>query len=100
MNRILFSMAFFCVSITAFSQDPIRIDTDRPDQTESPFTVPKKYFQGEFGFNKENFDNKDYNILFPTFLLKYGLHKRFELRLESSLTHEYLHLQPTAQRST
>jgi hypothetical protein len=68
-----------------------KIDTDRPDQTESAVLVPKKYFQGEFGFNKENYEDDNYTIVHPTFLVKYGLSKRFELRLESAFSTEYLH---------
>ena len=46
--RIIFLTAlvgFFQPEI--FAQDPERIDTDRPDQTESAVTVPKRYFQME-----------------------------------------------------
>jgi len=59
-----------------------RIETDRPDQTETPFNVPKKYFQAEFGFNKENLTDYNYNLIHPTALLKYGLSNRIELRVE------------------
>lgn len=67
-----------------------KIDTDRPDQTESAVLVPKKYFQGEFGFNRENLQKDTHNIVHPTFLLKYGLSKRFEFRLESEFSTQYL----------
>lgn len=77
-----------------------KIDTDRPDQTESAALVPRKYFQGEFGFSKENFEGSNYNIGHPSFLLKYGLSKRFELRLESAITSEFLHLVPSIKRTT
>jgi len=69
---------------------PEKIDTDRPDQTESAVLVPVKYFQGEFGFGKENLKNNSYHLIHPTFLLKYGLSQRFELRLESEVASEYL----------
>jgi hypothetical protein len=77
-----------------------KIDTDRPDQTESAALVPKKYFQAEFGFNKENFEEDNYNIIHPAFLLKYGLNKRVELRLESAVTSEFLHLIPSTKKTT
>ena len=70
-----------------------KIDTDRPDQTESAATVPKNYFQAEFGFNKENTVYKDYNLVYPTALLKYGL-KKFEFRLEANLHSSYEYLIP------
>jgi len=70
-----------------------KIDTDRPDQTESAVTVPKNYFQAEFGFNKENLPGRNYDLLHPTTLLKYGLHK-FEFRLEATLRSSYEYLFP------
>lgn len=87
---------FICAGVTAQE----KIDTDRPDQTESALLVPKKYFQGEFGFNKENFEGESYNIVHPTFLLKYGLSKRFELRLESSITSKYIPLVSPGKTTT
>lgn len=57
-----------------------KIDTDRPDQTESSFLTPKGFFQGEIGFNIEN-DNNLQTFIHPTGLWKYGISKRFEFRL-------------------
>jgi hypothetical protein len=58
-----------------------KIETDRPDQTESPYTVPKNWFQAEAGFGiaKDKSDAKTF--VHPTLLSKYGLSRRFELRL-------------------
>jgi hypothetical protein len=89
------SKLFFVLLLTAVevgAQD--RIDTDRPDQTESAFTVPKRSFQAEFGFGKENMEGRNYNLVRPTFLLKYGIAKKTELRLEGNFIREYLHLIP------
>jgi hypothetical protein len=94
MKRIYLVMAFFQCFSRAFSQEPERIDTDRPDQTESVFTVPKKYFQAEFGFGKENFGEMNYHLTHPGFLLKYGLTKKMELRLEGNFISEYIHVIP------
>jgi hypothetical protein len=62
-----------------------KIETDRPDQTESAFTVPKDYFQFEFGFNREN-DKQEgistVNYIHPTSLLKYGINENAEFRVE------------------
>jgi Putative MetA-pathway of phenol degradation len=80
---ILLALLFYAT--TAFTQIE-KIDTDRPDQTESPFIVPKKWVQFEMGFLKES-DKPDpqsfRNVYFqhPTLLSKYGVSKRFELRL-------------------
>jgi hypothetical protein len=74
----------FFVSIAATGQtDPI--DTDRPDQTESVSTVPAKWLQFEFGFNKQQNEGNEYEYLTPTVLSKYGLTDKIELRLITSL---------------
>jgi hypothetical protein len=64
----------------AAAQD--KIETDRPDQTETPVLTPKNYLQAEVGFNRE----KDGNIsrwVHPTALFKYGINRTVELRLET-----------------
>jgi hypothetical protein len=63
-----------------FSQDTGRMESDRPDQTESPFITKKKYIQAEFGFNIAQ-DHQLSTIVIPTSLIKYGVCKKFELRL-------------------
>jgi hypothetical protein len=88
---------FFLVqySITAFTQE--RIDTDRPDQTESTVTVPKKYFQWEAGINFEHRNVTDNSLSVPTSLFKYGLTNRFELRLETEFN-STLAIKPVADK--
>lgn len=60
------------------------IQTDRPDQTESPFTVPKGLWQFEIGTLMEthtiNETNKIRNFLYPTILSKVGITRNTELR--------------------
>jgi hypothetical protein len=78
---IVLSFCFFCLQASAQE----RIETDRPDQTESPFLVPKNYFQFEFGFNMEKDQLnglKTTTYVIPTSLLKYGINENVELRLE------------------
>jgi hypothetical protein len=75
---LLLPFLLFSSGIARAQADPI--DTDRPDQTESAFTVPKYYFQAELGFNIEK-DHHLSTIVHPTALWKYGLGKRIELRL-------------------
>lgn len=57
------------------------IDTDRPDQTESAFLVPKQFLQFELGFTFTEFTKDEHELLIPTLLSKYGLSKNIELRL-------------------
>jgi hypothetical protein len=67
--------------------DPIA--TDRPDQTESPYLVPRGMFQIETGIWMENDRNEGRRIknkAYNTTLFKIGVSDQFELRLIS----EYL----------
>lgn len=57
------------------------IATDRPDQTECPFIVPKGYFQAENGFFYEKTTAQSQSTAHPSVLWKYGLSDNFELRL-------------------
>ena len=57
-----------------------RMETDRPDQTESPYLTKKHYLQAEFGFNLEKVDGLT-QWVHPTALWKYGLNERFEFRM-------------------
>jgi hypothetical protein len=56
------------------------METDRPDQTESPFITKTHFIQAEFGLGWEK--DLGYNTLVhPTVLWKYGICSRFEFRL-------------------
>jgi len=97
-KKWVMSFSFFCSGFFCAGQEE-RIDTDRPDQTESAGIVPKKYFQAEIGFNKENTFFINYNLVYPTALLKYGFN-RFELRLESVFISTYEHRIPEPKWTT
>ncbi|HSD06629.1 transporter [Flavobacterium sp.] len=64
-----------------FAQDLPSIETDRPDQTESPAIVPKNYFQFENGFSYEKTDNHSNEYVIPSTLTKFGINDHLELRL-------------------
>lgn len=77
-----------------------KIITDRPDATEAAIITPLHYFQMEFGFGKEDYGDKNYDIIHPTYLLKYGLAKNFELRLENTLITNHQRLTPKSVNAT
>ena len=81
MRNSIFLICVILFGLTAKAQLTEKIETDRPDQTESPYTVPKKWFQSETGFAIENDKSGDKTFVHPTMLNKYGLSKHFELRL-------------------
>ena len=99
MTKLLILAGIFFINCAGLNAQVDKIDTDRPDQTESSVTVPKNYFQGEFGFNKENLFGKNYDLIHPTALLKYGL-KKFEFRLEATCKTSYEHLIPNPKSTT
>jgi hypothetical protein len=71
-------------------QEPI--DTDRPDQTESVNTVPKKWLQFEAGFNYQKNNDISKETLMPTLLSKYGISNRIELRLITTINRQTLNV--------
>jgi hypothetical protein len=100
MRKVVLAALLFIFQSDLLAQEAERIDTDRPDQTESAVTVPRKFFQMEFGFGRENMRNNDYNFAHPVFLLKYGLFKRAELRLEGNFFSEHEQLVPDPKTTT
>lgn len=93
--KIIFLTGTLFFAVNAFAQIE-KIDTDRPDQTESPFTVPKKWMQFESGFLKEVekgpndpfYKLKSISFQHPSLLSKYGISKHFELRLITEFSTE------------
>ncbi len=79
MTKNTFLALAFIFSMTVFSQE---IVTDRPDQTESSFTVGKKNIQIESGILfQNNRDTSIQSIYGPSTLIRYGISKGFELRM-------------------
>jgi hypothetical protein len=82
MLKSLMLTAAIIAASCSFGQE--KIDTDRPDQTESAFTVPAGWLQGELGFAKERFGSATYILnswTLPTLLTRYGVSEKWELRL-------------------
>ena len=73
------------------AQETDAIQTDRPDQTETPAVTPLKMLQIETGFNFEKTNNVTSSLLIPNILWKYGISRNLEIRLltEFSLNKEY-----------
>jgi hypothetical protein len=99
MKRLCFFLSILLIVFTSNAQDD-KIDADRPDQTESSVNTPRKYFQAEFGFGKLNYLYDNFTAVHPTFLLKYGLTKRVELRLEGNFQSDYEQLIPNPLTTT
>lgn len=63
------------------AQENKSIQTDRPDQTETPALTPSKMLQVETGFSYEKTTKDESNYITPTILWKYGVSEHFEIRL-------------------
>ena len=85
---LLLTILFGFMKPKLFAQDISPIQTDRPDQTECPFTVPKKHFQMETGFSYEKINGDDKTFGHPSVLYKYGISENAELRLITEFTTE------------
>jgi hypothetical protein len=81
MAKIHFLICLFLFSYAGLKAQVEKIDTDRPDQTESVFTVPAKWLQVETGFAREKLSKTTTSWTLPTILTRYGLSKKWELRL-------------------
>ena len=75
------------ISITAAAQsgtEPPELNSDRPNFTQAATVVPRKTIQLETGFgyqrNKSEGEHKK-NYLYPTTLIRVGILKKSELRV-------------------
>jgi hypothetical protein len=80
--------AFLLFSGFGFAQELEPIQTDRPDQTETPALTPKGMFQVETGFSVQKNDENSQTNLLPSTLWKYGVNENFELRIITELLSE------------
>src|SRR5438046_1010017 len=88
MSRYLLTLGLLigAADTEVFGQTLPSIQTDRPDQTECPFTVPKNHFQMENGFSFEHTNSKTKTFFHPSALSKYGVNDHLELRLITEFT--------------
>src|SRR5512138_2359944 len=87
MAKYFYTILFLVLANALSAQQEGRMETDRPDQTESPFITKKKYIQAEFGLHVIK-ENNLTTLIHPTVLWKYGLCKRFEFRLITEFVSE------------
>jgi hypothetical protein len=77
----LIALSLLLTSTCIVAQTVPAIQTDRPDQTECPFIVPKNMVQFENGFFREKITANLKNLVLPTVLVRYGINDNFELRM-------------------
>ncbi len=87
MIKFIFPAVLTAMGSAVFAQTE-KMETDRPDQTECPYTVPKKCVQFEAGFLKmteKEAGNNNYHFHHPALLSKYGISNKLELRVITEL---------------
>jgi hypothetical protein len=84
------SILILSILLIQFShaQNKEPIETDRPDQTETPTLVPTGMFQVETGFSYQKEAIKSKTLTLPSTLWKYGVNANFELRLITEFVSE------------
>ena len=87
-NVLLLSVLLLVSKKDSVGQIILPIQTDRPDQTETPFTVPKNYFQMEIGCLLEQNKDDTKSITVPTILTKFGLSDQFEVGIITEVATE------------
>ncbi|HEX8460437.1 MAG TPA: transporter [Segetibacter sp.] len=86
--RNAFLLLLTLITLSVAAQD--KIEAERPSESISPKTVNKNSLQAEIGFRKTQIDEDDKVWRTPNALLRYGLAKRVELRLETNVEHQRL----------
>ncbi|QZE14513.1 transporter [Halosquirtibacter laminarini] len=86
MKHFVLTIIISCLTLQVFSQ---AISTDRPDLTESYFTVPRNGLQIETGYTFEEISNNQIKThTYNSTLLRYGVTDNFELRYNIAYLHE------------
>ena len=75
-NNLFLLLLCLCCSSLAIAQNDENINTDRPDQSEGVYTLPKGQFQIENGYVFSKEDSS------ANLMLRYGLISNTEIRLE------------------
>lgn len=80
-SKIKLFAVVLLTSIPSVSQELESIQTDRPDQTETPALTPNGMVQVEMGFSFQKNEGSSNTISVPSTLWKFGVNENFELRL-------------------
>src|SRR5438105_4324839 len=103
MNKLVMALILLSIFSCVYSQSDDPISPDRPGYTNPPSIVPVCKFQIESGFNYE-YDNSTgvqaKNYLMPATLMRYGLLKNFEIRIEVDITRQSSLVFPGEQATT
>ena len=82
-NNLFLLLLCLCCTSLAIAQNDETINTDRPDQSEGVYTLPKGQFQIENGYVFSKQDSS------ANLMLRYGLITNTEIRLEGDFRPPY-----------
>ena len=77
---LLGGIVTICSSLLFAQQD--KMENDRPGESITPELTAKGYVQFEVGFEKEQHNPKDYSLLHPEAVIKYGISRKAEVRMQ------------------
>lgn len=97
VRNIVISCILFFATTALNAQEIENIFTDRPDQSESPVTMYKGFVQFESGikytkFQRDTPGESDYSAALPELMIRYGVIKNLELRLNLEYTLEKIYV--------
>ncbi|RDC61693.1 transporter [Adhaeribacter pallidiroseus] len=95
MKYTLLVTSLFCLisqaAVAQSSTEPPELDSDRPNFTQAATVIPQRTLQLEtgLGYEKEKSDNEQTrNYLYPTTLIRVGILKKAELRINFDFEQE------------
>ncbi len=94
MKKYILCCACLFAFTAAFAQEREHIETDRPNETEVPYIVPRKYFQFETGVRTEKKSENNRLFSTPELLAKYGITDQLEFRIKTSYSTRIEHYIP------
>lgn len=101
MKKMFYCWLAVLVCTKSYSQEENKhVETDRPNEAEVPYTVPRKMIQLETGVRIERKNETVQTALHPVLLAKYGLADWIELRAKSSYATQYLRYIPNDKVSS
>lgn len=93
MKKIALIFAGCFAIFNTYAQEEEHIETGRPTETQTPYTAKYKYLQVETGIYIEKTSPEENYLSHPVAVIKYGLSKKLELRLQlkySTQTQNYI----------
>lgn len=101
MKKIFYCWLAMLVFTKNYAQQESKhVETDRPNEAEVPYTVPRKMIQLETGVRIEKESESNRMVSHPVLLAKYGLADWIELRAKTSYSTQIEHYIPSDKISS